>query len=51
MEVGIEEYRDDPLLFVQTEESLTQLGDGVMIGEYNNEKTVLNPAGMYSAQR
>ena len=46
MEVGIEEYRDDPLLFVQTEESLTQLDDGVMIGEYNNEKTVLDPAGM-----
>ena len=46
MEVGVEEYRDDPLLFVQIEESLTQLDEGVMIGEYNNEKTVLDPTNM-----
>ena len=50
MEVGVVEYRKDPLLFVQTGERLTQLEDGVMIGEYNNEKTVLEPAQMYGSR-
>ena len=50
MEVGVEEYRKDTLLFVQTQESLTQLQDGMMTGEYNNEKTVQDPAQMYSSR-
>ena len=49
MEVGVEEYRKDPSVFVQTEEQLTSLDDGVMVGEYDNEKTVMDPEEMFNS--
>ena len=48
VEVGVAEYRRDPLLFVQTEDRPTQLRDGFMIGELHNEKCVVNPAEIFS---
>ena len=45
--VGVAEYRDDPLLFVRTGDELTRLNDGVMVGKYDDEKTVLDPGRMY----
>lgn len=48
LEIGLEAYRLDHDLFVRTTEQLTQLKDGVMVGEYNNEKAVFDPALMYS---
>ena len=49
-DAGLAEYRKDPLLFVQTGESLTALRDGVMAGEPDDEKAVLDPAGMFGAR-
>ena len=45
---GVAEFRRDPELLLKTGESLTQLRDGVMVGEFNNEKSVVDPALMYS---
>ena len=46
-DTGIAEYREDPSLFVKTGGGFTQLPDGVIVGEYNNEKSVVDPAGSY----
>ena len=46
MKVGLEEYEKDHLIFVMTGEAVTPLRDGVLIGEWDNEKTVLDPALM-----
>ena len=43
LEVGLAEYRKDHLIFVMTGEAVTPLRDGVLIGEWDNEKTVLDP--------
>ena len=47
LDTGVAEYRKDPNLFVQTGEGFTQLPDGVIVGEYNNEKSVVDPAASY----
>lgn len=46
METGLAEYRNDHLIFVMTGDSVTPLKDGVLVGEWDNEKTVLDPALM-----
>ena len=46
MKVGLKEYEKDHLIFVMTGEGVTPLRDGVLIGEWDNEKTVLDPALM-----
>ena len=46
-DTGVAEYRKDPTLFIQTGEGFTQLPDGVIVGEYNNEKSVVDPAASY----
>ena len=47
LEVGLAEYRKDPLLLVKTGNSITQLRDGVLTEELHNEKSVINPAKIY----
>ena len=48
-DVGVAEFRNDPMLFATTDGGLTQLRDGVMVGELGNEKSVVDPKLMYSA--
>ncbi len=48
-DVGVAEFRDDSMLFATTDGGLTQLRDGVMVGELGNEKSVVDPKLMYSA--
>ena len=43
-EVGLAQYRVDPLLFVKTGERCTPLQKGVLTSELDNEKSVLDPA-------
>ena len=40
---AVELYRDDTDLFVQTTEELTRLEDGVMVGDCDDEKSVMDP--------
>ena len=47
LDTGVAEYRKDSTLFIKTGEAFTQLPDGVIVGEYNNEKSVVNPTGGY----
>ena len=47
LEVGIAEYRKDPLLFAITDGSITQLQDGALTEELHNEKSVIDPAKIY----
>ena len=47
LDTGVAEYRKDPTLFIKTGERFTQLPDGVIVGEYNNEKSVVDPTGGY----
>ena len=49
LEVGVEEYRRDPLLLVKTGETMTPLRYGVMVGEPPTEKAVLDPE-LYEAK-
>lgn len=46
-DTGVAEYRKDPTLFIKTGEHFTGLPDGVIVGEYNNEKSIVDPAGSY----
>ena len=46
-ESGVAEFRKDPMLLLKTGETLTQLRDGVIVGEYNNEKSVVDPEAAY----
>ena len=46
-DTGVAEYRKDPTLFIKTGDHSTQLADGVIVGEYNNEKSVVDPAASY----
>lgn len=51
LDVGVAEYRRDPLVFVQTAAELTALRDGVLAEERDNEKAVLDPALIYPKRR
>ncbi len=52
VEVGIAEYREDPLIFVRTGETYpTPLQDGVMIGDLDDEKSVWDPKLVYTRER
>ena len=42
--LGIEEYREDPLLFLKTSEGITMLEEGVCVGV---EKCVVDPDAMF----
>ncbi len=46
-EVGLAQYKVDPLLFVLTDSKCTPLRDGVLTDEQDNEKSVLDPAHIY----
>ena len=46
-DTGVAEFRKDPALFIKTGEHFTGLPDGVIVGEYNNEKSIVDPAGSY----
>ena len=50
LEVGLAQYRKDPLLFVMTADRCTPLRDGVLTSELHNEKSVLDPALIYRHQ-
>ena len=50
LEVGLAQYRKDPLLFVMTADRCTPLRDGVLTSELHNEKSVLDPALIYGHQ-
>ena len=47
LEVGLAQYRVDPLLFVLTGSRCTPLRDGVLTDELDNEKSILDPAHIY----
>ena len=51
LEVGLAEYRKDPLLLVKTGDSITQLRDGALTEELNNEKSVIDPAKIYERRQ
>jgi aminoglycoside 3-N-acetyltransferase len=51
LEVGLAEYRKDPLLLVKTGDSITQLRDGALTEDLHNEKSVIDPAQIYERQR
>lgn len=51
IDVGLVEYYKDPLLFVKTGNELTQLRDGVLTNELNEEKSVINPIHRYIKNR
>ena len=50
LEVGLAEYRKDPLLLVKTGDSLTQLRHGVLTEELHSEKSVIDPTKIYERQ-
>ena len=50
LEVGLAEYRKDPLLLVKTSDDITQLRDGALTEELHNEKSVIDPAKIYERQ-
>ena len=47
LEIGLAQYREDPLLFARSGDEFTSVRDQVLIRELNNEKWVLDPARMY----
>ena len=51
LDVGLAEYRKDPLLLVKTDGSITQLRDGALTEELNNEKSVIDPAKIYERKQ
>ena len=50
LEIGLAEYRKDPLLLVKAGDRITQLRDGALTEELNNEKSVIDPAKIYEKQ-
>jgi aminoglycoside 3-N-acetyltransferase len=44
---AVELYRDDTELFIRDGGRITPLDDGVMVGELDNEKSVLDPNAIY----
>ena len=51
LEVGLAEYRKDPLLLVKTGDGITQLRDGALTEELHNEKSVIDPAKIYQRKQ
>ena len=51
LDVGLAEYRKDPLLLVKTGDGITQLRDGALTEELNNEKSVIDPAKIYQRKQ
>ena len=51
LEVGLAEYRKDPLLLVMTGDGIRQLRDGALTEELHNEKSVIDPAKIYGRQQ
>ena len=51
LEIGLAEYRKDPLLLVKTSDSITQLRDGALTEELNNEKSVIDPTKIYERKQ
>ena len=51
LEVGLAEYRKDPLLLVKTGDGITQLRDGALTEELHNEKSVIDPAKIYERKQ
>ena len=51
LEVGLAEYRKDPFLLVKTGDGITQLRDGALTKELNNEKSVIDPAKIYQRKQ
>jgi len=47
-DLGLAQYRQDPRLFLLTSDRCTPLRDGILTDELNNEKSVLDPALIYS---
>ena len=45
---GVAEFRRDPRLFLRLGEEMTRLRDGVIVDEFNSEKSVIDPGLMYS---
>lgn len=51
LEVGLAEYRKDPLLLVKTGDSITKLRNGALTEELHNEKSVIDPAKVYERKQ
>ena len=51
LEVGLAEYRKDPLLLVKTGDGITKLRDGALTEELNNEKSVIDPTQIYERKQ
>ena len=51
LEVGLAEYRKDPLLFVITGDGITQLQHGVLTEDLHNEKSVIDPTQIYERKQ
>lgn len=51
LEIGLAEYRKDPLLLVKTGDDITQLRDGVLTEDLHNEKSVIDPAKIYERKQ
>ena len=51
LEVGLAEYRKDPLLLVMTGDGITQLRHGGLTEELHNEKSVIDPTQIYERKR
>ena len=51
LEIGLAEYRKDPLLLVKTGDDITQLRDGVLTEDLHNEKSVIDPTKIYERKQ
>ena len=51
LEIGLAEYRKDPLLLVKTDDGITQLRHGALTEELHNEKSVIDPTKIYEGKR
>ena len=51
LEVGLAEYRKDPLLLIKTGDGIAQLRHGVLTEELYNEKSVIDPAKIYERKQ
>ena len=51
LEVGLAEYRKDPLLLVKTGDGITQLRDGALTEELHNEKSVIDSTKIYQRKQ
>ena len=51
LEVGLAEYRKDPLLLVKAGDGITKLRDGALTEELHNEKSVIDPTKIYERKQ